>query len=68
MERQATESELDSILVDVWSFRSNKDGLMERTNMETITLRESITRGGSGMVQDFRPPTVSALLNMPGAE
>jgi hypothetical protein len=46
-ERLATEDELDSILVDVWSFRKNGDGLMERTGVETLTLRESCRRSGA---------------------
>lgn len=46
-QRLATEAEMDSILVDTWSFIKNADGLMEKTGVVTTTLREACRRSGA---------------------
>lgn len=71
MERLATEQEMDSILVDVWSFRTNFDGLIERVNQETMTLRQAVARnpGYRPLVSDrLRRAVTAATMQRTGDE
>lgn len=49
-ERLATEEEMDTIKVDIWSYRKGDDGLFYRTTTETLTLREAAQKN-----KGFRP-------------
>lgn len=70
-QRQAFGDELDAVLVDTLSFRTDNGRVMNETvKRATVSLREAVEGGASGLVTVMLSEReyTFALMNMPGAE